>query len=63
MIQGFKDSSEILKNCKDLKVWQKPYELCLETNRITAKFFKEERYDLTSQTRKSFVAIPSIIAN
>jgi hypothetical protein len=26
---GFKGSSEMLKNYKDLKVWQKSYELCL----------------------------------
>ncbi len=40
--QGFKGSSERLKNYKDLKVWQKSYELCL-VYRITAKFPKEKR--------------------
>jgi len=25
--QGFKGSSEMLKNCKELKFWQKSYEL------------------------------------
>ena len=34
----------MLKNYKELKVWQKSYELCLEIYRITAKFPKEERY-------------------
>jgi len=57
--QGFKGSSEILKNYKDLKVWQKSYELCLEIYRITAKFPKEERYGLTSQIRRSVVSIPA----
>jgi hypothetical protein len=28
--QGFKDSSEMLKNYKVLKIWQKSYELCIE---------------------------------
>ncbi len=28
--QGFEDSSEMLKNYKDLKVWQKSYGLCSE---------------------------------
>jgi four helix bundle protein len=60
--QGFKDSSEMLKNYKDLKVWQKSYELCLEIYRIKAKFPKEERYGLTSQIRRSVVSIPSNIA-
>ncbi len=33
----------MLKNFKELKVWQKSYELCLEIYGITAKFPKEER--------------------
>jgi hypothetical protein len=41
-----KGSSEMLKNYKDLKVWQKSYELCLEIYKIAAKFPKEERYGL-----------------
>ncbi len=60
--QGFKGSSEMLKNYIDLKVWQKSYELCLEIYGITAKFPKEERYGLTSQIRRSVVFIPSNIA-
>ena len=60
--QGGKDSSEMLKNYKDLKVWQKSYELCLKIYRLTAKFPKEERYGLTSQIRRAAVSIPSNIA-
>ncbi|MEE8552160.1 MAG: four helix bundle protein [Desulfobacterales bacterium] len=60
--QGFKDSSETLMNYKELNVWQKSYELCLNIYRITAKFPNEERYGLTSQIRRSFVSIPSNIA-
>ena len=52
----------MLKSFKELKVWQKSYELCLEVYRITAKFPKEERYGLTSQIRRSVVSIPSNIA-
>ena len=52
----------MLKNYKDLKVWKKSYELCLETYRITSKFPREERYGLTSQIRRSAVSIPSNIA-
>jgi len=52
----------MLKNYKELKVWQKSYELCLEIYRITAKFPKEERYGLTSQIRRAVVSIPSNIA-
>jgi len=60
--QGFKDSSEMLKNYKELNVWQKSYELCLKIYQITAKFPNEERYGLTSQIRRSAVSIPSNIA-
>ena len=60
--QGFKGSSEMLKNYKELKVWQKSYELCLMIYRITTTFPNEERYGLTSQIRRSAVSIPSNIA-
>ncbi len=52
----------MLKNYKELKVWQKSYELCLKIYRITAKFPKEERYGLTSQIRRAAVSVPSNIA-
>jgi len=52
----------VIKNYRELKVWQKLYELCLEIYRITAKFPKEERYGLTSQIRRSVVSISSNIA-
>lgn len=52
----------MLKNFKDLKVWQKAYKLCLVIYKITGKFPNEERYGLTSQLRRSAVSIPSNIA-
>ena len=52
----------MLKNFKELNVWQKSYRLCLEIYRITATFPKEEKYGLTSQIRRSVVSIPSNIA-
>ena len=52
----------MLKTYKELKVWQKSYNLCLEIYRITAKFPKEERYGLTSQIRRAAVSVPSNIA-
>ena len=60
--QGFQGSGEMLKNYKELKVWQKSYELCLEIYRITAKFPREEIYGLTAQLRRSAISIPSNIA-
>jgi len=52
----------MLKNYKDLKVWQRSYQLCLEIYKITKGFPREERYSLTSQIRRAAVSIPSNIA-
>lgn len=52
----------MLKNFKELKVWQKAYQLCLEVYRITKTFPKQEGYGLTSQIRRAAVSVPSNIA-
>jgi four helix bundle protein len=52
----------MLKNYKELNVWQKSYKLCLDVYRITAGFPKEEKFGLTSQVRRSAVSVPSNIA-
>jgi len=52
----------MLKNYKELKVWQKAYQLCLEVYKITKGFPGEERYGLTSQIRRAAVSVPSNIA-
>ena len=60
--QGVKDSSERLRNYKDLKVWQRSYQLCIEIYKITKGFPKEETYSLASQIRRAAVSVPSNIA-
>jgi four helix bundle protein len=52
----------MLKNFKELKVWQKSYHLCLKLYKVTKSFPKEEIYGLTSQIRRSAVSVPSNIA-
>jgi four helix bundle protein len=52
----------MLKSYKDLKVWQKSYNLCLDIYRTTKEFPKEELYGLSSQIRRSAVSIPSNVA-
>ena len=52
----------MLKNYKELKVWQKSYQLCLEIYKITAKFPKDEKFGLTSQIRRAVVSVSSNIA-
>jgi len=53
----------MLKNYKELKVWEKAYKLCLDIYTVTKRFPKEEIYGLTSQIRRSAVSIPSNIAD
>jgi len=52
----------MLKNYKELKVWQKSYQLCLEIYQLTAGFPMDEKFGLTSQIRRCAVSVPSNIA-
>jgi four helix bundle protein len=52
----------VLSNYKELKVWQKSYQLCLNIYKITKDFPKEEKYGLISQIRRATVSVPSNIA-
>ena len=51
-----------IKSYKELLVWQKSVDLCVEIYKITDKFPKSELYGLTLQIRKCAVSIPSNIA-
>lgn len=52
----------MLKDYKDLIVWQKSYDLCLQVYKTTHTFPKEEKYGLVVQMRRSAVSVPSNIA-
>ena len=52
----------MLRNFKDLQVWQKAYQLCLKVYKATRDFPKYEFYGITSQMRRAGVSIPSNIA-
>jgi four helix bundle protein len=52
----------MLKHYKELQVWQKSYQSCLEIYKATREFPGEEKYGLTSQMRRSAVSVPSNIA-
>ncbi|HLD01560.1 MAG TPA: four helix bundle protein [Patescibacteria group bacterium] len=51
-----------MNSYKDLTVWQKSVELCIQIYEITETFPKSELYGLTSQIRRCSVSIPSNIA-
>lgn len=52
----------MLKHYKELKVWQKSYQLCLDLYNITKGFPNDEKFGLTSQIRRAAVSVPSNIA-
>jgi four helix bundle protein len=52
----------MLRTYRDLKVWQKTFDLCLTVCRVTASFPAEERFGLTAQIRRAAVSVPSNIA-
>ena len=49
-------------NYRQLTVWQKSMSLTEEIYRVTSRYPTEERYGLTSQTRRSAVSVASNIA-
>src|SRR5438876_3356933 len=52
----------IMKDFRQLKVWEKAHLLTLTVYPITARFPREETYGLTAQIRRSACSIPSNIA-
>ena len=52
----------MLKSFKELKVWEKAYQLCLEMYKVTGSFPVDEKFGLTSQMRRAAISIPSNIA-
>ena len=52
----------MLKNFKDLNVWQKSYNICIELYKLTRSFPNEEKFGLTSQMRRVAISVPSNIA-
>jgi four helix bundle protein len=57
-IIGLKEK-KVLRNYKDLLVWQKGYKLCLDIYKASKIFPKDEQYILVPQIRRAAVSIPS----
>ena len=51
-----------LKTYRDLEVWQRAMDLVVELYRLTRTFPSEEKFGLTSQSRRAAVSIPANIA-
>ncbi len=51
-----------MRNFKQLKIWQKGFQIAVSAYHFTQAFPKEEKYGLTSQITRAAVSIPSNIA-
>ena len=51
-----------MKNFKGLKIWQKGFQVAINSFKITKDFPKEEKFGLASQINRAAVSIPSNIA-
>jgi four helix bundle protein len=52
----------VVKDFRQLKVWQKAHELTLAVYQLTATFPREERYGLSSQLRRAGSSIAANLA-
>ncbi|WP_316805814.1 four helix bundle protein [Pedobacter agri] len=51
-----------MNNLKELKIWNKAIDLAVDVYKATSTFPTDERFGLTSQSRRAAVSIPSNIA-
>jgi four helix bundle protein len=51
-----------MRNFKELKIWQKGFEIAVDTYKLIDTFPESQKYSLTQQATKSAVSIPSNIA-
>jgi four helix bundle protein len=51
-----------MRNFKELKIWQKGFDIAVEWFKLTEKFPSEQKFSLTSQINWSGISIPSNIA-
>ncbi|MGI5869233.1 MAG: four helix bundle protein, partial [Kiritimatiellia bacterium] len=54
--------SNEIKSYRDLIVWQKAVDLCIEVYRLASKFPKTEQFVLSDQIRRAAISVPSNIA-
>ena len=51
-----------MKNFKELKIWQKGFDLAIASYKLVDTFPKSEKYTLSQQITRAAVSIPSNIA-
>jgi four helix bundle protein len=51
-----------MKNCRELKIWQRSHALTVLLYQVTKSFSRDEVFALTNQMRRAGVSIPANIA-
>ena len=51
-----------MKNFKDLKIWQKGFEIAVNSHKLTETFPRYERFGLSNQINRAGISIPSNVA-
>ena len=51
-----------MRNFKELKIWQKGFQIAVNCFKLATSFPKEEKFGISSQVTKAAVSIPSNIA-
>lgn len=51
-----------MRNFKELKIWQKGFEIAVRSFKLVSTFPKEEKFGISSQITKAAVSIPSNVA-
>ncbi|MGI8636830.1 MAG: four helix bundle protein [Segetibacter sp.] len=51
-----------MRNFRELKIWQKGFEIAVDTYKITASFPSSEKFGISSQITRAAVSIPSNVA-
>lgn len=51
-----------MRNFKNLKIWQKGFDIAVSSFQFVSRFPKEEKYGICSQITRAAVSIPSNIA-
>ena len=51
-----------MRNFRELKIWQKGFEIAVDTYELTASFPSSEKFGICSQMTRAAVSIPSNVA-
>ena len=61
-LEYFSVFSALMRNFKELQVWQKSHMMTMKVYRLTRNFPSDERFGLVSQIRRSAASVPANIA-